>query len=288
MRFQQDDQIAAKEHDAHVAAQSIIWSRINEAITIAALSGTADTDFRAALKIVIGSEGWYSRSPTTSELSIILNAIDQWLTAARALPAARRSAALFAADQLLGDSGGLGWDKNENPPIRQRLQQQGAEFNWLELGDGYEYRHTWLNEALQLDADGRVAEMAFLDLMERGFETSSACLDQHSEGFRAVITKGEEYLHRKPNSPIQSDIQFMMAQAYGDIVDLALGGGPEGEPDLKYQSEVASARVQAIEHYRLAFKFDSNSPRAQAAWPEARRLASGLSPTKLHFYCFYD
>ena len=79
-----------------------------------------------------------------------------------------------------------------------------------------------------------------------------------------------------------------MAQAYGDIVALAAGSAYT-EPDKNdYQPEAASARMRAIEEFRIAFASSNKTPGAREAWPDAWRLVAGLPPGKIHFYCIYD
>jgi hypothetical protein len=278
-----------QEREAHISRHRMMWSRIEEALSIAGVGGQPEADFRKALNLVISKDAWWSQLATPSEQSAIFDAIDRWVSASNSLPPARQSAALFAADELLNESGGPSWGRDETPDIRQRLEGRGANFVWLELAGSYNYTRTWLRESLRLDPDGRAGEMAFFTLMEMGFETSGACEDQNGEGFRAVIKQGQEYLRRHPNSKIAPDIHFMMAQAYGDIVNLAAAGdGYDQTAIAKYQSEAASARTMAIEQFRAAFDSAADSPRAHEAWPDAWRLLAGLPPGQTHFYCVYD
>jgi hypothetical protein len=200
----------------------------------------------------------------------------------------RRAAALFAADQLLGESG-AGWSKDENPTIRQQLEAHGAQFNWASLGDTWVYAHSWLSESLEIDPDGRIGDLAFITLMERGFETSGTCSDQRGNGFRAVIQEGSDFLGRKPDSPFSSYIHLLMAAAWGDIVTLANGGGYDESVSAEYKSEAASARTRAIEEYRLAFASPiQGRVKRREAWRNAWRLMAGLSPSRTYFYCVYD
>ena len=283
-----DARTLAAVREKYVARHRPIWSRIEEALSIAELGGQAEASFRAALKLVTASDGWWSRSPTDSEQSAIFDAVDQWLITSGPLPPARRSAALFAADQLFQESRGPRWREGEDPPIRQRLEAQGARFEWAHLGDSYFYTHTWLREALLLDPDGRAGELAFLTLMEMGFETSAKCEDQHGEGFRAVVAQGQEYIRRRPASAIAPDLRFLIAQAYGDIVALAAGSAYTDPDRNEYRLEAASARMRAIEEFRIAFASSNSTPRARESWPEAWRLIAGLPPGKIHFYCIYE
>jgi hypothetical protein len=274
--------------EKYVALHQRIWSRIEEALSIAGVGGQMEASFRAALMLVTAADGWWSRLPTASEQSAIFEAVDRWLIASGSLPQARRSAALFAADQLFQGAQGPPWRENENPAIRQRLEARGAKFEWLHIGDSYGYTHTWLTEALRLDPDGRAGELAFLTLMEMGFETSGKCEDQHSEGFRAVIAQGQEYVRRRPGSAIEPDLHFLMAQAYGDIVALAAGSAYTESENNEYKPEAASARTRAIEQFRIAFDSANNTPHAREAWPDAWRLIAGFPPSKIHFYCIYE
>jgi hypothetical protein len=188
-----------------------------------------------------------------------------------------------------GQSGEPRWRQDQHPPIRQRLESDGATFEWLDRGDTYYYTQTWLKEALLLDPDGRAGELAFATLLEEGFEMSGRCSDQHGEAFRAVIREGEDYLRRKPETPLRADIHFLMAEAYADIVTLAGGDSPSIQADsARYGPEAPAAREKAIEQFRVAFEIAGNTSRARDAWPTAWRLVAGLAPTKTYFYCGSD
>ena len=146
-----------------------------------------------------------------------------------------------------------------------------------------------LRESLETDPDGRIGDLAFITLMERGFETSGTCQDQPGNGFRAVILEGGDFLSRKPASPLSSYVHLLMAEAWGDIVTLANGGGYDGRDSPAYKPEEASARKQSIEEYRLAFASPIQRPaKEREAWRNAWRLMAGLSPSRTYFYCVYD
>jgi hypothetical protein len=274
---------------AYIAKHRRVAALADEAVKIAAIGGPVEKTIRAAQDLVSVKDG-STEFPTAKERTEIFTAIDQWLSAARPLPPLRRAAALIVADQLMEQAGGPGWGKDDYPDIRKRLEAQGAVFEWLLLGDVYGFTHTWLKEAWKLDGDGRAGELAFVTLMERGFETSGQCADQNGKSFRAVIREGEGYLRRKPDSVFRGDIHLMIAQAYGDIVTIASGGGyfeSQNEPE-QYRAESADARSKAIEHYRIGFESTPNNSRAADVWPEAWRLMAGIPPTHTYFYCVYD
>ena len=284
------DQKFGDDHGAaYIAKRKRIAAFANEAVKIAAISGAVEQAIRSAQDLVAVKDGSIA-IPTAEERTQIFMVIDQWLSVARPLPPLRRAAALIVADQLMDQSGGPNWDKNDSPDIRKRLEAQGAVFEWDQLGGTYAFTHTWLKEALKLDRDGRAGELAFMTLLEKGFETSNQCLDQQGKSFRAVIRESEGYLRRRPDSTFTADIHLMIAQAYGDIVTIANGGGYlESESEFaEYRAESAGARSKAIEHYRIALESAPNNSRPDAAWPEAWRLMAGIPPTHTYFYCVYD
>ena len=142
-----------------------------------------------------------------------------------------------------------------------------------------------------MDPYGCAGELAFTTLMEKGFETSGGCGDQHGEGFRAVIHEGEDYLRRKPETALRVDIHFLMAEAYADIVRLASGDSPSSSSQsnsARYGPEAAAAREKAIELFRVAFEVAANTLRARQVWPTAWRLVAGFAPTRTYFHCRYD
>jgi hypothetical protein len=270
-----------------VEAFRAIESRINEAISIAAVGGTAETNVRSSVTLLSKLiPPW--NYPEGGDRTFVLNAITDWLTAAPPESATRRAAALFVADQILANSAAV-WNKEDNPAIRQRLEAVAAEFNWAPIGGVWVYTHSWLKQSMALDPDGRIGELAFITLMESGFETSGTCRDQGSTGFRTVVREGGQFLRRTPGSPLASHVHLLMAQAWGDIVTLATGGGYDESVSTAYKSDEASARKRAIEEYRLAFASPIQRPgRAREAWRNAWRLMAGLSPSRTYFYCVYD
>jgi hypothetical protein len=272
---------------AYLAARQERAIRVDEARRIAALTEDVDSAVRSAQKLLADADGW-ARNPKSEEQTTMYEGIDRWLTASRSLPPSRRSAALFVADQLIELADGPFWERDQAPPVVSRLEAQGAKFVWLELG-GNIYTHTWLKEARRLDPDGRAGELAFLTLMETGFETSGTCSDQQGQGFRAVIREGEARLRRNPSSPVNPAIHLLLAEAYADIVTLANGGGYDADTErAKFGPEAAGARTKSLEHFAAALASGSTDSSLRAAWSEGWRLSAGLPPTGTHFFCVYD
>jgi hypothetical protein len=257
-------------------------ARINEAIGIAAL-GESEAGLRAAGRMEAEE---CSRTTTPAEQSEIGDAIIRGLDSLRALPPGRRAAGLLAADQLLARSGLMTGEQDERPEIRQRLEARGAKFEWDHLGDIYVFTHDWLKESLRIDPEGRAGELAFLTLIEMGFNTHVGC-SQGNDEFRVVIREGQNYLLRKPDSVLRSEIHLLMARAYGDVVALSEGATYDGD-GREYRAEAPRARASALEEYRLWLESASSDPRRSERWTEAWRLAAGLSPIQTFFYCIYD
>ena len=265
-------------------------ARAGEVIALASIEGGAERELRTQFARLSdkSSRGW---TLTTAEQAPFAHALGSWIARALPLPPPRRAAALLAADRLLDELGGragiLG-PEPEQEAFRKQLEAIGVHFAWSQLGDGFWYTRHWLKEAWATDSTGRAGEIAFIALMELGFDTSLGCTEQHGLGFRAVIAEGQRFLARNPSSRSATDIHFMMAAAYGDIVRMAAGGGYQEPDSTGYGAESAAARVHAIEQYRIAFARDSTSLRARAGWTEAWRLMAGIAPTRTYFYCVYD
>jgi hypothetical protein len=274
--------------EAFLARHRLAASRIEEAMTIAAQEDAVERPMRSFLAIFEENPG-SPRLLTATERTAFADALDRWLTFPPELPSMRRVAALVAADLLLEESfGSAGWRDNNQTALRRRFEARGASFANDHLGNCFVFTHSWLKQAERINAGGRAGELAFLTLIGMGFETSGMCQDQHGEGFRAVISRGEEYLRTNPNATIRTEIHFLIGKAYADIVRLADGGGGDYADAAKYAPEAAQARTRALEEFRLAFQADPSSSQARDVWPAAWRLSAGLSPAAAFFFCVYD
>ena len=267
-------------------------ARVEESFRIAAIPGPVEAALRSFLAIFEPTDST-ERRLTLSERTAFATAMDRWVRESTRLPPPRRAAALFAADAVLDASEySAGWADSDAVTLRRRLEATGAAFNWSPLGAAFVYTRTWLRQALRVAPGTRAGELAFLSLAELGFETTGMCGDHGSEGFRVVVARGSEYLRLHPRSPIRGAIHLLMAQAYGDIVSLAEGGGYDATPgdseSLKYQPEETSARTHAIAEYRIALPALADPSLARSAWLEGWRLIAGLPPSRTYFYCIYD
>jgi len=270
---------AAERQSAALAAQA------------ARLSGIDRSQVDRLLGMLAAAESAYSgraRTPPAALDSAAVAALRDWITSARALDAPHRAAALLAADQVLG-SGALNYVRaqRDDSATRTTLQGLGARFLRDELGGGYNYAHTWLDEALRLDPRGRAATLATLVLLRSGFNETGMC-GGGAEAFRRVIETGERLLAGAVDSTTSGEVHRLVADAYADIVALAAGAGLEYADSATYAAEAPEARRRAITHYRAGLVLDHTSPEARAAWLEAWRLLAGLPPTTTHFFCVYD
>ena len=287
VRFAQSSLSRARRDGCDDAAQRFA-SRLDEAVSLASVGGAIEARMRDAIRTA-RQKNYCRQTPTPAESAAMAESVLDWVGVSRALPAPRRAAALVAADGVLSRSGIATWKKDQNPPIRQRLEAAGAQFDWGELGAGYVYTHDWLQNAGQVDPDGRAGELAFLTLMEMGFHTGVGCAGSGTYGFETVTEEGLKYLRSKPNSAISADIHFLLVHAYADIVGLAAGLGYDSEREAEtFRDQAATARTKAIEQYRLGVAAASASASARSSWPSAWRLMAGLSPSQTTFYCVYD
>jgi hypothetical protein len=221
------------------------------------------------------------------------SALGAWLAATRDLPPARRSAALFVVDQVLDESGQFGgWPDYQDSTLLHPLRALGATFISDELGGGFQYDHTWLQEAARISPASRAGELAFLQLMSAGFQTNGACATKGPTGYGAVIARGNAYLRQYPQTRIAPQVHRLMAAAYGDIIATAEGGsygGDGGAADKReYGPQEEPARQHAVAEYVIALRTLRDSAERATAWSEAWRLLAGLAPTGMRYECVND
>jgi len=276
------------EQRAAVARHHGIATRAVEAIGLAALPGDAADGIRSWLAR-FGEDPFSPRPWTAEEIGRFTVAAERWLTLSAALPAPRRAAGLLAADLLLNElERVVTLGDPDRAALRDRFGAHGAAFNYSPLGQWFVYTRTWLKRALELDPEGRAGELAFLTLMELGFETSGTCKDQRRMGFREVVGRGEDWLRARPASAIEAELRLLVAHAYSDIVTLGSGGGYNGADSATFAAEVPRARARAIEQYRRTIPGIADSAAAREAWTHAWRLLAALTPARTWFYCIYD
>jgi hypothetical protein len=217
----------------------------------------------------------------------IADALRNWLTASKSLPAGQHTAALLVADRALDflDHSGVQMDDF----ARAQMQALGAEYAHDELAGGLVYVHSFLKQAKSIAPPGYASDEVLLYEMERGFDETGMC-SAGADEFSIVIEKGESLLaaaRALPASTLAS-LHFMIGDAYATIVWLAQNSNDEYHDPKEYQPREASAREKAIDHYRAAFQQEHGTARAQKQWKEAWRLAIGLPPITERYFCVYD
>lgn len=233
-----------------------------------------------------------ARNPARASLrSVAVSTFRDWITVARRLPPSRRAAALLAADRLLAVPAVQRlFQKNteDSLPGRVPLGALGAGFEHEYYNDEYVYVHTWLNQAFRLDPGSRPGALAFMSLIEAGFDTTGSC-GAGEEPFQEVIDRGEAYLSTLTDSSLQARLHFVIGDGYAEIVGLAAGMGDynSGDP-TPFRPRAEGARVKALEHYRAGLALERSTPGAEAAWRTTWRLAGGLPPVRLRFLCLND
>ncbi|HET9743811.1 MAG TPA: hypothetical protein VFQ00_13765 [Terriglobales bacterium] len=225
-----------------------------------------------------------------------VNTIADWVKAAAGLDVSHRAAALLVADRALDAGGGYSnlevrsSETGGNVPTaesnRKKLEGLGATFHYSELDGGYLYQHDWLKQAQALSANRQVGDAIFVDLLDRGFDTSGTCAV--SEQFRRVIREGKQYLTAHPQTAAAAEILMAIADANRDIVALADGAAPGYSNSKTYAAEKNTARVSAIDDYRQTIAATTDEALKQKATRSAWELIAGIEPAKTRFFCVYD
>jgi hypothetical protein len=237
---------------------------------------------------------WEGMIPATLTDSVLLSALEPWVSMADTLPSRARLAALLLADRVLDAARLPSLLEPDSTALRSRLGQFGARFEQHALGGrSYVYVNNWLWDVVRHDRDSPIGQRALLVLLRRGFYTGPGCGGEEGyrdEGFRRVIAEGERALAGQVGPALRPEIERLVAEAYGDIVYLASDGGYASEyfDPAAYGAEAPEARRRAIAHYEVALRLTADpltrTRLGQAAW----RLRAGLAPLVPYFICVYD
>ncbi|MGC4084665.1 MAG: hypothetical protein QM736_21755 [Vicinamibacterales bacterium] len=262
-----------------------LTSRILDALALAAIGGTTEGEIRSLLSTIGLNRPEIKRDPqgTPSDPTA---ALERWLTVTAALPASRRAAALLVADVVLARTAGP-WGTEGGASSRRRLGRHGATFQQGQSGDGFSYGRDWLKMAVRLAPQSQAGELAFITLLEMGFETST-CDAPNGEGFRAVIREGTNFLATHPAALTRAYVELLVGLAYADIVALAHGAESDYTRPRVYQREEAAARARAVEHLRAGLGGDIDATEAAEARNTMWRLLAGLAPWNTTFFYTCD
>ncbi len=200
----------------------------------------------------------------------------------------RRPLLLLAADRLAAH---LQFPEPKQPGEgRLRLNHARYELNfaWAPLGDVWVYRHDLLWRVSREAPDTVWGELAFLVLLEQGWDTSVGC-QAGTDRFREVIRQGTNFLERHPNSPYRLDVVFALAESHETWWSLS-HASPEDDyvNRASYEAGAAAAREKAIAYYEQVVQAAPTSDAAAYARRKLPRLKVGLDTNQRRFYCVYD
>jgi len=274
---------------------------IQEAMRVAQRDETLNAAISTLVKA--GRPDWDHSNPSHQQIrgAEISARLRPWVEALQTLEPAKRAAALLIADRIVvieEEDGNLEPPDSEKPPAESKpsenrpkseaqlqLERIGAQFSYDSTSERNLYGLNWLRQAYELDPNGRTGELAFLLLMERGFNTSPGC-ENGDELFRQVLRRGTEYLRQRRSTDVEARVHFMMGDAYRDIVALAAGQhGDTYANSATYKPEEANARTKAVAEYRAGLLLDDKSDTSRIAKERLRSLQAGEAPHDTSFYC---
>jgi hypothetical protein len=279
-------------HNAWFIQQALRIAERDETLTAAVLS-----------LVKAGRPDWDNPNPSHWQIRgpEIAARLQPWVESMPSLEPAKRAASLLIADRIViieEEDGNLEPQDSEKPAAEKKpddkkpmsgaqvpLEKLGAQFSYDPTSERNLYALNWLRQAYELDSNGHAGELAFLLLMEWGFDTSADCKNG-SELFREVLRHGTEFL-RTPRSPqIEARIHFLLGDAYRDIVALATGKyGDTYANSATYKPEAAKARANAVAEYRAGLALDDKSETSSIAEERLRSLQAGEAPHDTSFYC---
>jgi len=257
------------------------YSDVDSALAWAALP-MVTTDMQTVKAYLIGRNDDKSPQevkPRQVDLALVraMKAIHQ---AAPSLSAPRRAAALFAGDILFSATYGLP-SADSSQTITNALPAIGIDLS-DDGEDGRYYTHTWLWDAYRTDSTGRAGRLAAVRLLSMWWPEGSSC---DGEEYKRIIEHGEAALARGNDDP---RIHYYLASAYKTIYDLAHWESSEYGNTAAYKSQAESARLKAIEHYRVALRSLPDRATRREAWLKGMRLLLRRSGEQPEYLCLPD
>jgi len=199
-----------------------------------------------------------------------------------------KAAILLAADLLAEKL----WCDHANSPECLQLRDQMAVYKlswkYSELGGGWYYYHDLLWRLWNEYGSTRWGEMAFVLLLNHGWDTSGVC-HKGSDQFREVIRQGGAFVAARPASPYRADVQFEVAEANRTWWSLSQASADDEYVNAtKYREGAAAARATAIRDYDEVIKAAPGTQIAREAQGQIKDLQSDSKPEQGPFYCIYD
>lgn len=148
-----------------------------------------DETFTGAILTLVkaGRPDWDNSNPSHEQIrgAEVASRLQPWVETIQTLEPAKRVASLLIADRIVvieEEDDSLEPQDSEKPAAERKpnenrlmsaaqvaLERLGAKFSYDPVSERNLYALNWLQEAYELDSNGRAGELAFLLLMERGF-----------------------------------------------------------------------------------------------------------------------
>lgn len=261
----------------------VLYQNADSAIAWAGLPQIA-TDLQQVLTHVrsIAGKGDTLAYPRVDEA--LLRAVKATHDIAPTLSPPRRAAALLAADIVLFAAHPY-FGSNSTSPLRKSLESLGMTFTDLPIDQLVQNDRPWLWEAYRLDPSGRAGHAAFVELLGKGWTTKGACKEAGNE-YEQIIEHGEADLRSGDKDPM---VHFYVGSAYKTIFDAAHVSPDDDYVDRRtFTAEAESARLKAIDHYRIALASLTDRTVRKDVWNRVMRLLLGRSGDQPEYICFYD
>jgi hypothetical protein len=261
----------------------VLYQNADSAIAWAGLPKIA-TDLQQVLTHVrtIAGKGDTLKYPRVDEA--LLRAVKGTHDIAPTLSPPRRAAALLAADIVMFAAHPY-FASNAASPLRDSLESLGMTFTDLSIDQLVQNDRPWLWEAYRLDPSGRAGHAAFVELLGNGWTTKGACKEPGEEYVR-IIEHGEADLRSGDTDPM---VHFYIGSAYKTIFDAANVSPNDDYVDRRsFTAEAETARLKAIDHYRIALASLTDRTVRKDVWNRVMRLLLGRSGEQPEYICFYD
>ena len=286
-----DDTVSYRRRDAEERVEAVAaaaWA--DSALTLAAMPA-----LDARLRPILAAPMPGGRIERTWALDSALVAAARMVKdSSPRLSPERRASALIALDLAVAKL--APWlraseSKGDDPPemmpdstLQAHLAAAGVRYVPDPVADVPTYERNLLFTAFAADSMGRAGHMAFLLLMQLGWDPASGC-GESSDHFEAVIGHGEASVRHGDADPLT---HYYLGLAYADLV--ALGGNSEG-PDVHdhaaFAKRAPAARVKAIAHLRAAVTGLRDPALRARAWRVGMALLLGQS-AGTRFYCVFN
>jgi hypothetical protein len=185
-----------------------------------------------------------------------------------------------------------GLENEISPEQREWLESRGIEYSDFDLGNVRHYEETFLQKLIDKYPDSSWGQFAFLEMLERGFDTSGMCRGGQNQ-WKRVLSEGAVFLEKYPGSEFVPDIRFYMGQAEETLFTL---GTIKDNPFMEssglsweqYADQSEYARKKAIGYYDEVLRSSQKSVYENYLKYVLPRLRAGFATGCHYYFCFYD